>query len=268
MDPVKKRRATYQDVIDAPERMIAEIIGGELRLSNRPGGPATAAASAMGEELGPPFKRGRGGPGGWLILDEPELHLGDDIVVPDLAGWRRERLAMVPDAAFITVPPDWICEVLSPSTEKTDRAEKMPIYAAAGVQHAWLVHPRWRTLEVFELRENRWIVLAVHKDTDRAPRPSVRRDRARSRRAVGRRCAPDPRLRGAGALRLRRALTSSADAMVGAGGAGYRLKVPRRRNWPRPWRCLPTQRSSWTISSPRDSTCDALAGTLRPSNGE
>ena len=92
MNPANKRRATYQDVLDAPEHMVAEIIGGELRLSPRPGGPATAVASVIGEELGPPFKRGRGGPGGWLILDEPELHLGDEVIVPDLAGWRRDRL--------------------------------------------------------------------------------------------------------------------------------------------------------------------------------
>ncbi|HEX7840697.1 MAG TPA: Uma2 family endonuclease [Kofleriaceae bacterium] len=165
---MKKRRATYQDVIDSPEHMVAEIIGGELRLSNRPRGPAVAAASSLGEELGPPFKRGRGGPGGWLILDEPELHLGDEIVVPDLAGWRRERLAVAPDATFITVPPDWVCEVLSRSTEKTDRAEKMPLYASFGVPHSWLVHPRRRTLEAFRLHEGKWLAIAVYKDADRA----------------------------------------------------------------------------------------------------
>ena len=167
-DRAEKRRATYQDVLDAPEHMVAEIIGGELRLSNRPGGLATAAASVIGEELGPPFKRGRGGPGGWIILDEPELHLGEEIVVPDLAGWRRDRLPVVPDEAFLTLPHDWVCEVLSPSTERTDRAEKMPLYAAAGVGHAWLVHPRRRTLEAFRLHEGKWLALAVYKDEDKA----------------------------------------------------------------------------------------------------
>ena len=171
MDPAKKPRATYRDVIESPAHMVAEIIGGELRLSNRPATPATAAASALGEELGPPFKRGRGGPGGWLILDEPELHLGDEILVPDLAGWRRDRLPLVPDAAFITTSPDWICEVLSPSTEKIDRAEKMPSYAASGVAYAWLVHPRRRTLEAFELHGGRWVMLAVHQDSERARIP-------------------------------------------------------------------------------------------------
>jgi hypothetical protein len=168
MEPASKRNATYQDVIDSPEHMVAEIIGGELRLSSRPGGPATAVASSLGYELGPPFGRGRGGPGGWLILVEPELHLGDEILVPDLASWRRERLPIAPDAAFFTVPPDWICEVLSRSTEKTDRVEKMPIYAAFSVQHAWLVHPRRRTLEAFRLSDGAWLAAAMHKDTDRA----------------------------------------------------------------------------------------------------
>jgi Uma2 family endonuclease len=168
-DPSKqKRRATYQDVLDAPAHKVAEIVAGDLHVFSRPGGPATAVASALGDELGPPFKRGRGGPGGWLILDEPEIHFGDDIVVPDMAGWRRERMSVVPDGAFFTVVPDWICEVLSRSTEKFDRAEKMPLFAANGVGHAWLVNPRQRTLEVFRQQGGKWLAIAVHKDDDRA----------------------------------------------------------------------------------------------------
>jgi hypothetical protein len=164
----QRPRATYQDVIDAPDHMVAEIIGGELRLTSRPAAPGIAVASALSDELGPPFKRGRGGPGGWLILNEPELHLGDEIIVPDLAGWRRARLAVVPDAAFITTPPDWVCEVLSKSTEKTDRADKLPIYASCDVGYAWLVHPRRRTLEAYRLVERKWLTLAVYQDADRA----------------------------------------------------------------------------------------------------
>src|SRR5262245_58841510 len=147
-DPAK-RRATYQDVLDAPEHMVAEIIDGDLRLSPRPGGPHTVAASMLGYLLGPPFYLGSGGPGGWIILVEPELHLGDDIVVPDLAGWRIERMPIVPDAAFFTLAPDWVCEVLSRSTAVNDRAEKLPIYAASGVGHVWLINPIQHTLEVF-----------------------------------------------------------------------------------------------------------------------
>src|SRR5437016_825432 len=135
-DPAKKR-ATYEDVLRAPEHVVAEIINGELRLSPRPGKPHARATSSLGIELGGPFDRGRGGPGGWIILDEPELHLGEEVVVPDLAGWRRERMPTLDEAAYFTLAPDWICEALSKSTEADDRADKLPIYAAAGVEHAW-----------------------------------------------------------------------------------------------------------------------------------
>jgi len=172
--PSNKRRATHQDVIDSPEHMFAEIVGGELRLFNRPVGPAMTAGSVLGHELGSPFMRGRGGPGGWLILDEPELHLGDDIVVPDLAGWRRERLPVVPDAAFITVPPDWVCEVLSKSTEKFDRTEKLPLHAACGVQHAW-VTARSRTPRSARTSRGPWLRPPGARDAGRRSRGS--RDR-------------------------------------------------------------------------------------------
>lgn len=161
-----RRKATYEDVLNAPEHMIAELIGGELYLQPRPAIRHTAAASALGEELGPPFKRGKGGPGGWFILDEPELHLGSDVLVPDLAGWRHTTLAELPDAAYIEIRPDWVCEVLSPSTEKSDRAIKLPIYAREGVGHAWLVNPTLRTLEVLRLERGRWLNLGTYRDND------------------------------------------------------------------------------------------------------
>ena len=164
-DPAKKR-ATYEDVLNAPPHMIAEIIGGELRLQPRPAKPHAAAASALGEELGPPFKRGRGGPGGWIILDEPELHLSADVVVPDLGGWRRERMAsLVADDAFFTIAPDWVVEVLSPSTEKFDRTDKLAIYARESVAWVWLGEPLNHTLEVLQLGEDRsWILRAAFRD--------------------------------------------------------------------------------------------------------
>ena len=162
------KRATYQDVLDAPAHKVAEIINGELHLWPRPAGPHQSVASSLGMELGPPFARGRGGPGGWIILDEPELHLGDDVLVPDLAGWRRERMPFVrPSDVYFTLPPDWLCEVLSDSTEKVDRASKLPIYAAAGVGHIWLISPSLRTLEVLRLHEGRWLTVAVHTDEQR-----------------------------------------------------------------------------------------------------
>lgn len=163
----KKRRATYQDVLDAPEHKVAEIIAGELRL-HRPSNPATAVATSLTAELATSFGRGRGGPGGWIILFEPELHFGDEVVVPDLAGWRRDRLPVIPDEPFLTLPPDWVCEVLSKSTERTDRLEKMPLYASVGIRHAWLVHPRDRSVEAFRLHDGKWLSIGVYKDSDRA----------------------------------------------------------------------------------------------------
>jgi Uma2 family endonuclease len=128
------------------------------------------AASVLGEELGPPFKRGRGGPGGWIILDEPELHLGRDVLVPDLAGWRRETMPTVANAPYFTVRPDWVCEVLSPSTERIDRGEKIALYGRAGVGDAWLVNPLQHTLEILRLSSTNpgsWVVLGVFRDDAR-----------------------------------------------------------------------------------------------------
>jgi Uma2 family endonuclease len=162
-----KREASYVDVLNAPPNKVAEIIHGELVLSPRPAGPHTAAATALTEELGPPFKRGRGGPGGWIILAEPELHLGRDVLVPDLAGWRREAMPAVANEPYFTIRPDWVCEVLSPSTERYDRAAKIALYAAAGVTHAWLVNPLQRTLEILHLPSatpGQWTALGVHQD--------------------------------------------------------------------------------------------------------
>lgn len=143
--------ATYADLEALPPHVIGQILDGELVVQSRPAVPHANASSALGEELGPPFRRGRGGPGGWILLDEPELHFGDDVVVPDLAGWRRERLPELPAAAFITLAPDWVCEVVSPSSSSVDRVRKPRIYARAGVAWIWLVDPIGRTLESLRL---------------------------------------------------------------------------------------------------------------------
>jgi Uma2 family endonuclease len=164
MNEPAMRRATYEDVLNSPSNMIAQVIDGALHLSPRPASPHAAASSALSDELGPPFKRGRGGPGGWIIIFEPELHLGVDILVPDLAGWKRERLPKLPDAPYLTLAPDWICEVLSPGTTRIDRYEKRSIYARESVPHLWLVDPRVRTLEVFELINGRWTDAGVYAD--------------------------------------------------------------------------------------------------------
>ncbi len=142
--------------------MIAEIIEGELVLSPRPMAGHSVASSELGNLLGPPFGRGRGGPGGWLLLDEPELHLSAYVLVPDLAGWRRERLPSVDADQHIDVVPDWVCEILSPSTGRRDRTIKLDVYGLLGVGHCWLVDPRERTLEVFALDHRRWVRLAAY----------------------------------------------------------------------------------------------------------
>ncbi len=159
-----RRPATYQDVIDAPENMVAELIDGALYLQPRPAKPHAEAASVLGMLIGPPFRLGRGGPGGWWIQDEPELHFGDDVLVPDLAGWRRTAMAEIDlQQAFYTEAPQWVCEVLSPSTAGKDRVKKLPKYGAAGVEHAWLVDPVQRTLEVFRFEGGRWSLILTHE---------------------------------------------------------------------------------------------------------
>ena len=159
-------RATYQNVLDAPAHRVAEIVDGALYTQPRPAPPHAVASSCLGGELTGPFAHGRGGPGGWWIIDEPELHLGEDILVPDLAGWRRERMADLPDTAYFTIAPDWVCEVLSASTRRLDLHGKRPVYAREGVGYLWLVDPADRTLEAFELHEGQWLLIASAKDDD------------------------------------------------------------------------------------------------------
>jgi Uma2 family endonuclease len=158
---VRRGSATYQDLLAVPDHLVAEIIDGELITSPRPASRHTVAASSLGGELYNPFQRGRGGPGGWIILDEPELHFHDNVVVPDLAGWRRERMPEVPDAAAFELAPDWLCEVLSPSTARLDRVRKMPIYLRQAVSHVWLVDPLAQTLEAFALEGSAYRLLGA-----------------------------------------------------------------------------------------------------------
>lgn len=162
----QRRPATYDDLLAVPEHLVAEILDGELHTSPRPAPRHADASSGLGGALRGPFDRGRGGPGGWRILFEPELHLGADICVPDLAGWRRERLPRLPDEAFFATAPDWICEVVSPGTAATDRVKKLAIYAREHVPNAWLVDPIARMLEVLRLESGRWSIVATHAGAD------------------------------------------------------------------------------------------------------
>lgn len=160
------RPATYDDLIAQPEHLVAEIVDGELWTSPRPAPRHALAYSALGIVLGGPYNHGRGGPGGWWILDEPELHLGADVVVPDLAGWRRARMERLPETAYFALGPDWVCEVISPSTARLDRTKKLRVYAREGVRHCWIVDPVLRTLDVLRLDSGHWTIAATHGDDD------------------------------------------------------------------------------------------------------
>jgi Uma2 family endonuclease len=152
------RPATYAELEALPPNLVGEIVDDQLYASPRPASPHAVAASGLAAAVFGPFCFDRDGPGGWWLLVEPELHLGSNVLVPDLSGWRRERMPSVPDAPYFTLAPDWLCEVVSPRTGALDRIRKMPAYAKAGVTHAWLLDPLERSLEVFRLVDGRWTV--------------------------------------------------------------------------------------------------------------
>ena len=159
------RQATYEDLCALPANTVGQILFGTLYAHPRPAPKHAQAATTLGEELGPPFKRGRGGPGGWMILDQPELHLRNHVLVPDLAGWRRERMPEMPvDKAYFDLAPDWVCEVLSPSTASLDRGDKRRVYGEFDVRHIWYVDPEAKTLEVLELDTRGYRVVDVYSD--------------------------------------------------------------------------------------------------------
>lgn len=169
-EPVN-RPARYEDLFDLPENLVGEILNGELHSHPRPAPKHVRAYSSLGGNLGGPFDWGSG-PGGWWILDEPELHLQADIIVPDIAGWRRERMPALPETAWFEIAPDWACEILSPSTARTDRIVKMPIFAREHIAHLWLVDPELQTLEVYCLgADNHWTLLSALKDDDIVSQP-------------------------------------------------------------------------------------------------
>lgn len=158
----------YAQLEALPENLTGEIINGRLYAQPRPATPHTLAGSELQIDIGSAYRRGRGGPGGWWILVEPEIHFIRDteVLVPDLAGWRRERMPRLPRDQRIEVVPDWVCEILSPSTARKDRVIKMPVYARYGVAYLWLVDPLAHTLEAFALREGRWTVIGLFQEQD------------------------------------------------------------------------------------------------------
>ena len=159
----------YAELEALPENLTGEIINGQLYAQPRPTNLHALAGSNLGGELYSPYHRGRGGPGGWWILDKPEIHFIRDteVLVPDLAGWQRERMPRLPKDHRIEVVPDWVGEILSPSTARKDRMTKMPVYARYGVAYLWLVDPLAQTLEAFALREGRWTVIGLFQEQER-----------------------------------------------------------------------------------------------------
>lgn len=157
------RRATYKDLCEVPDQLIAEIIGGDLWVSPHPAPRHSHVAMMLSAELVPPFQHGSGGPGGWRLLYEPELHLSGDVLVPDLAGWRQRRASTLMERAHISQAPDWVCEIQSKSTQRIDRHVKLPVYAREGIRYAWLVDPMKRTLEVLKLAAGTWVPVLTLK---------------------------------------------------------------------------------------------------------
>ena len=161
----------YVALMALPANMVGQIVHGVLHAHPR---PATRHGIASGElflELGTPFRRGRGGPGGWIFITEEELHLDDHVLVPDISGWKIDRFPTTKSTPYSVVPPDWICEVLSPSTAKLDRFAKLPIYAAHGVPHCWLLDPTEKTLEVFILANGTYTIGPAFVDNNPVTAP-------------------------------------------------------------------------------------------------
>ncbi|HEX7150361.1 MAG TPA: Uma2 family endonuclease [Thermoanaerobaculia bacterium] len=157
--------ATYADLLKVPEHLVAELVDGVLIAAPRPASRHARAAGALHHIIGGSFDYDDT-PGGWWIVFEPELHFGHDVLVPDLAGWRRARMPVFPDVRAFHLAPDWICEVVSPSTSRLDRANKLPIYARNDIPHVWLVDPIAKTVEILRLANGRWSTVATHCDDD------------------------------------------------------------------------------------------------------
>ena len=165
-EPAKKK-ATYDDLYTIPENTTGEIVDGELFVTPRPSARHTYASSVLGAEVGAAYHSGRSGPGGWIILDETEILLGEHLLVPDLAGWRKERFPGVPQENWVSVSPDWVCEVISPGTIRLDKIRKMSLYGQHRVQYLWLIDPVARTLDVFRLETENWVVAGFFADDDK-----------------------------------------------------------------------------------------------------
>ncbi len=167
MTELALRHATYEDLLKVPENLVAELIDGDLHTSSRPGSRCARAKTILAAKLITVFDIDDREPGGgWWIVNEPELHFAGNALVPDIAGWRRERVPVYPDAPAFELAPDWLCEVTSPDTARTDRVKKLPLYAKHGVQHVWIVNPVAELIEVYRLESGRWVVAGNYGSDD------------------------------------------------------------------------------------------------------
>ena len=168
MAELAKNKAAHEDLYSVPENMTGEIIDGELIVTPRPSRKHGFCATALGTAVTAPYQFGQGGgPGGWVFIIEPEVGLGEDILVPHLAGWKRERFPFEEEGDWISVAPDWVCEILSPSTFRKDKVKKMPLYARHGVEHIWLIDPLAMTMDAFRLESGGWVLLGSYAENDK-----------------------------------------------------------------------------------------------------
>lgn len=161
---IKEKPATYADLEALPPTVVGEILNGALR--TRPCLPPRlgVAANTLLAELSGAFAPSEVDKRRWVFIYRPEFHFGSHVVVPDLAGWRIERLTPFPETAYFETPPDWVAQVLSPSTQAIDRTDKLSIYAETGVSHCWYIDPIAKTLEVMALTGGRWLLVSALKD--------------------------------------------------------------------------------------------------------
>jgi len=168
MSESARKRPAYKDLYKIPENMTGEIINGELVVTPRPSRKHGYSTTALGAAVVPSYQFGRGGGlGGWVIIIEPEIGFGENIMVPDIAGWKEDRYPEEEPHNWISVVPDWICEVLSPNTLRVDKVRKMPIYARHGVPYFWLIDPAAETLDVFRLASGQWTLLGTYVEDDK-----------------------------------------------------------------------------------------------------
>jgi Uma2 family endonuclease len=168
MGSLPKTKNVYEQWLELPDNITGEIISGNLIASPRPGPKHANVSSSLNVKVGGPYHHGdSGGPGGWLILFEPEIHINDDIVVPDFAGWKRERLSSPPDEPYFSVVPDWVCEILSPGSVKIDRVVKQQLYLNWSVNHYWIIDPILKSVEVLERSGAHWVIKGIYSENNK-----------------------------------------------------------------------------------------------------